>query len=77
MQTTDFMTMARTRDWKLVHFLGESFGQLFDLERDPREVDDLWNEPGAEEKKRELLGMLLEWQIGSQYRTRDWAATWR
>jgi arylsulfatase len=77
LQTTDFMTMARTRDWKLVHFLGESFGQLFDLERDPLEVDDLWNEPGADEKKRDLLEMLLEWQIGSQYRTRDWAATWR
>ena len=77
LQTTDFMTMVRTRDWKLVHFLGESFGQLFDLGRDRSEVDDLWNDPGVSEKKRELLDMLLEWQIASQYRTRDWAAAWR
>ena len=28
---TDFMTMVRNRDWKLVHFLDEPFGQLFNL----------------------------------------------
>ena len=28
---TDYMTMVRTNEWKLVHFLQEPFGQLFDL----------------------------------------------
>ena len=32
---TDYMTMVRTTDWKLVHFLDEPFGQLFDLANDP------------------------------------------
>ena len=42
LQETEFMTMVRSREWKLVHFLGEPFGQLFDLVersgRDPQPV---------------------------------------
>ena len=30
-----FMTMIRDHDWKLVHFLDEPYGQLFDLRADP------------------------------------------
>ena len=32
LQETEFMTMVRKPDWKLVHFLDEPFGQLFHLE---------------------------------------------
>ena len=60
---TDFMTMVRTRDWKLVHFLEESFGQLFDLKQDPTEVNNLWDVPEHESVKQELLGRLREWRI--------------
>ena len=31
LQTTDFMTMVRSSEWKLVHFLDQPFGQLFNL----------------------------------------------
>lgn len=75
--TTDFMTMVRGRDWKLVHFLDEPHGQLFHLADDPDEVKDLWNEPAAQDKKRELLDVLREWRIGSQYRTSSWGSEWR
>ena len=34
-QFSDFVSMLRTDRWKFVHFLGESFGQLFDLRDDP------------------------------------------
>jgi arylsulfatase A-like enzyme len=74
---TEFMTMVRGCDWKLVHFLDEPWGQLFDLAGDPDEVRNLWDEPAAVEKKRELLGVLREWRIRSGYHTRDWAAEWR
>ena len=76
-EATEFTTMVRSKDWKLVHFLDEDFGQLFDLAQDPQEVHNLWNDPTATVKKRELLDVLREWHIRSQYRTRELAAPWR
>ncbi len=73
LQETEFMTMVRTRDWKLVHFLDEAFGQLFHLANDPEEVHNLWDDPAAAEKKQELLDVLREWRIRSQLHTKDWA----
>lgn len=77
LRETDFMTMVRTQDWKLVHFLDEPFGQLFDLANDPEEVNNLWDDPQHADKKRELLDMMREWSVRSQYHTRDWASDWR
>jgi arylsulfatase len=73
LQTTDMMTMVRTREWKLVHFLDEPFGQLFDLVDDPDEIRNLWDDPACAEKKQELLNLMLEWRVRSGYHTRDWA----
>lgn len=64
---TDFMTMVRTKDWKLVHFLEEEWGQLFDLTNDPTEVNNLWNQPEYSHKQTELLGLLREWRIRDAY----------
>jgi arylsulfatase A-like enzyme len=77
LQETEFMSMVRCREWKLVHFLDEPFGQLFNLVDDPGELHNLWDDPAAAEKKRELLDVLREWRIRSQYHTRDWAKDWR
>jgi arylsulfatase len=74
---TDFMTMVRDREWKLVHFLDEPFGQLFDLRTDRGETRNLWDDPAAAAHKERLLAVLREWHIRSQYETRDWAAPWR
>ena len=74
---TEFMTMVRSRDWKLVHFLDEPHGQLFDLAGDPDEVQNLWDDPASAEKQQEMLAVLREWRIRSQYDTRDWSAEWR
>ncbi len=71
---TDFVTMVRTRDWKLVHFLEETCGQLFDLKADPDEVNNLWNHPGHAEKQQELLAILREWRIRDGY---DSAGLWK
>ncbi len=64
------MTMARTDEWKLVHFLDEPFGQLFNLKRDPEETRNLWDDPNSQEAKRELLDALLHWRMRSGYQTR-------
>ncbi len=77
LQETEFMTMVRTSRWKLVHFLDESFGQLFDLANDPGETQNLWDDPEHVDQKRELLDALREWRIASDYRTQEWAAAWR
>ena len=74
---TEFMTMVRNKAWKLVHFLDEPYGQLFDLQADPNEVHNLWLDPGSVEMKEELLAVLREWRIRSQYHTADWPAEWR
>jgi arylsulfatase A-like enzyme len=71
LQEMEFMTMVRSRGWKLVHFLGEPFGQLFDLSNDPQEVNNLWDAPLCAAKKQELLAVLREWRMQSQYQTRD------
>ena len=58
----EFMTMARSKDWKLVHFRDEPFGQLFDLRNDPGETTNLWDDPVHAETKQSLLDNLKEWR---------------
>lgn len=67
----EFMTGVRSDSWKLVHFKGSTDGQLFDLERDPMEVKNLWSDPAHDDKKRELLDVLRDWLIESNFKTRD------
>ena len=74
---TEFMTMIRSKNWKLVHFLGLDCGQLFNLEKDPDEVNNLWDDPKVSEIKDKLLRQLLEWHIDSQIKTRKWSDAWR
>lgn len=71
--TSEFMTMVRTRDWKLVHFLDESCGQLFDLNADPEENINLWDSADHLDRKREMLDLLREWRIRDTYEN---AALW-
>ena len=69
----DLVTAVRSRTWKLVHFLGEDEGQLFDLRSDPHEERNLWNDPDAAPVRRELLDVLRDWRLSSGVATADWA----
>ena len=71
------MTMVRNHEWKLVHFLDDPHGQLFDLKNNSEEVNNLWDDPAHDQKKQELLAVLREWRIRSQYNTASWCAEWR
>jgi arylsulfatase A-like enzyme len=78
----ELMTMVRSKDWKLVHFLGaegDQPGQLFDLRRDPDELVNLWDssDPEPAARRRELLDVLRDWRMRSQLRTKDLFAEWR
>ena len=80
------MTMVRDRRWKLVHFIdGEEAsrgegknggkppaGQLFDLEDDPGEERNLWDDPAAANQRDRLLKQMGEWLIDSNLRTAGW-----
>jgi len=74
---SDYETMVRGNGWKLVHFLGEDNGQLFDLENDPDEINNLWGRSEYDAKKQELLNVILEWRIRSTHISGQWAAEYR
>ncbi|MBW3096030.1 sulfatase family protein [Pseudohoeflea coraliihabitans] len=74
---SDFVSMVRTRRWKYVHFLGEDFGQLFDLESDPGEYENRWDDPACAAIRDEMEKELMNWRIRSGYKAREWAEKWR
>ena len=71
------VTMIRSAKWKMIHYAGEKFGQLFDVEKDPLEAKNLWDDSSYDSEKRSLQEALLDWHIQSQYRTRDWVSDYR
>lgn len=66
---TRFMTMIREGRWKLVHFVDCEEGQLFDLEADPKERINLWNDPDHAEIRQKLIMEILTWRIESARKT--------
>ncbi|TWU48584.1 Arylsulfatase [Rubripirellula tenax] len=72
-----FMSMVRDRTHKLVHFLDQPDGQLFDLVSDPDEVVNMWDDSAAGADKERLLAELLQWRIRSGVHTKDWCQDWR
>ncbi len=52
---TVHMTMVRTRRHKLVADHGTGFGELYDLEADPTETHNLWDDPAAAGVKTDML----------------------
>ena len=69
--TGTFATMHRTRRYKLVVYHGKGLGELFDLESDPWEHENLWDSPAHAELKHRLLAesfdahVLLTTDVGS------------
>ncbi|MCA9059986.1 MAG: sulfatase-like hydrolase/transferase [Planctomycetaceae bacterium] len=77
LDSTDFMTMVRNDDFKLVHFVDEDDGMLIDLRNDPEETNNLWSDPNFAAQKEALLAELREWRIRSFVRTAPWAGPFR
>ncbi|MEE2657648.1 MAG: sulfatase-like hydrolase/transferase [Candidatus Latescibacterota bacterium] len=50
-----FATMYRDERWKLCVYHGRNYGELYDLQEDPDEFENLWEKPETDEKKAELL----------------------
>lgn len=50
-----YATMLRTRNHKIVNYHGYDLGELFDLEKDPYEFDNLWEDPAYIDLRFELM----------------------
>ena len=62
--------MIQTRAWKYIHIYGFP-PMLFDLEKDPGELNDLGRDPAYAEQRQVMHRLLADWSL--QYRQR---ATW-
>ena len=67
-----YATMHRTKSHKLCVYHGKGVGELFDLEQDPWEHENLWHNPKHSEIKNQLLAesfdahVLLTTDVGSK-----------
>jgi len=50
-----FSTMYRNQRHKLVVYHGHQHGELYDLQEDPHEFDNLWDQPENQSLKLDLL----------------------
>jgi arylsulfatase A-like enzyme len=53
--------MARTREWKLVHYTRQKYGELYHLTEDPYELTNLYDDPKYASARAEIEGMLCDW----------------
>ncbi len=55
-----YRTMIRTEKWKLIANHGDSPSQLYDMENDPLEQENLWNKPEVAKIQAELYQRLCD-----------------
>jgi arylsulfatase A-like enzyme len=53
--TPCWATMYRDRRYKLATYHGSQYGELYDLDEDPNEFDNLWEQPEHQALKHELI----------------------
>ena len=58
---SEFILMRRDRKWKLVMYLDDTYGELYDLEADPGETRNLWEKPELRAHRDELVSGCQQW----------------
>jgi hypothetical protein len=60
----EFIVMRRCRDWKIVVYLDDEEGEIYDLRSDPGESNNLWHEPAVRDRRDQLVAETLRWSVG-------------
>jgi hypothetical protein len=59
----EFIVMRRCRDWKLVVYLDDAEGELYDLRSDPGESNNLWHRPELRDRREQMVAETLRWSL--------------
>lgn len=57
----EFILMRRDRNWKVVIYLDDDYGELYDLQADPQEQRNLWAVPEYEDVRDDLRAQSMVW----------------
>lgn len=57
--------MARSREWKLVHYTNAKYGELYHLTEDPYELTNLYDDPHYAAARAEMQGLLTDWLLNT------------
>jgi arylsulfatase A-like enzyme len=63
----NYQIMMRTKTHKMVYYIGEEDGELYDLVKDPEELWNLWQDGEYREIKVGMQQQLLAWLAASNY----------
>ena len=67
----EYIVMRRDDRWKVVYYLGEPEGELYDLAADPGELRNLWSSPEHLVHREAMVKELLEWSLRSTIASRQ------
>jgi arylsulfatase A-like enzyme len=54
---------VRTKEWKLIRYPERNYSQLFNLETDPLELNNLASQPDYQARMDEMMLLMQEWQV--------------
>jgi arylsulfatase A-like enzyme len=63
----NYEIMMRGERYKMVYYIGQEEGELYDLEVDPHEFENLWTSTAHASLREGMLRKLLEWIATSAY----------
>ena len=63
----NYQIMIRSKTHKMVYYIGQKNGELYDLESDPTELWNRWSDDKYREIKTTMKEQLMEWLAASNY----------
>jgi hypothetical protein len=57
------VVQRRCCDWKLVVYLDDEEGELYDLRSDPGESNNLWRQPEIRDRRDRMVAETLRWSL--------------
>ncbi|AQQ71063.1 Arylsulfatase [Limihaloglobus sulfuriphilus] len=80
----NYLMMIRSKTHKMVYYIDQEYGELYDLTQDPHELSNLWDDEKYKMLKMELKCRALDWIAKSCYfnggykqtKSRDYKIRW-